>query len=363
MIDFVKILKRAWRVLWDYRTLWVFGILLALTTGSGGNFNFNADDINLPEGGWDIESLPPALRQLAEWFQQDVLPLFTHPEEHVTTIIWVIVAVLSFVLVISIVHATISYVSQAAIMRLVNAYEQGGEKVGFREGWRLGWNRRAFRLWLIDLIIYAPIMFVFFASLSGAALLLRAMLSNADMDVGLTVALYVGVILLLVFLFIAAMAALSLLREFFARAAVLEGLGVFDALRHGWQMFWAHWKSAALLWLIMVGVRIAFAIVSILAFFLLIPLYLLLLLPAALVAAIPGAIAFGITSLFTTSPLSWIIGVVFALPFFFTILFAPLFVLEGWYQVYAFNVWTLAYREMKALGSVPSETASATLSE
>lgn len=363
MIDFTKILKRAWRVLWDYRILWVFGILLAVTAGGGGNFNFNANDINLPEKGWDLESLPPALRQLAEWFQQDVLPLLTHPEEHVTTILWIVVAVLSFALVVSIIRAILSYVSQTAIMRMVDEYEQSGVKVGFRAGWRLGWNRRAFRLWLIDLIIYAPIMIVFFASFFGVAILLIATSSGAGANVGLIAALSIGSILLLVFLFIAVMAALSLLREFFARAAVLEGLGVFDSLRHGWQMFRTHWKSAAWLWLIMAGVGIAVAIVSILAFFLLIPVYLLLLLPAVLVAAIPGAIAFGIASLFTTGPLSWIIGVVFALPFFFTILFAPLFVLEGWYQVYAFNVWTLAYREMKALGSVPPKTAPATLSE
>lgn len=31
-----QILKRAWHILWNYRAIWVFGILLALTTASGG---------------------------------------------------------------------------------------------------------------------------------------------------------------------------------------------------------------------------------------------------------------------------------------------------------------------------------------
>ncbi len=61
-------------------------------------------------------------------------------------------------------------------------------------------------------------------------------------------------------------------------------------------------------------------------------------------------------SVFTTSPLRWIIGIILALPFFFTILFAPFLVLEGWYQLYVSNVWTLAYREMKAMESCPSGT-------
>ena len=35
MIDVSKILKRSWNILWNYRLLWVFGFLLALTMGSG----------------------------------------------------------------------------------------------------------------------------------------------------------------------------------------------------------------------------------------------------------------------------------------------------------------------------------------
>ena len=33
MIDPVKILKRSWYILWSYRALWVFGLVLALTAG------------------------------------------------------------------------------------------------------------------------------------------------------------------------------------------------------------------------------------------------------------------------------------------------------------------------------------------
>ena len=29
MIDIGKILKRAWHILWNYKVLWIFGILLA----------------------------------------------------------------------------------------------------------------------------------------------------------------------------------------------------------------------------------------------------------------------------------------------------------------------------------------------
>jgi len=34
---------------------------------------------------------------------------------------------------------------------MVDGHETMGEKVGFRQGWRLGWSRSAWRLFLIDL--------------------------------------------------------------------------------------------------------------------------------------------------------------------------------------------------------------------
>ena len=33
MFDIKKILKRSWHILWNYRMLWVFGFILALTVG------------------------------------------------------------------------------------------------------------------------------------------------------------------------------------------------------------------------------------------------------------------------------------------------------------------------------------------
>src|SRR5512133_3893775 len=38
MVNVTKILKRSWHILWNYRMLWVFGFILALTVG-GNTFN------------------------------------------------------------------------------------------------------------------------------------------------------------------------------------------------------------------------------------------------------------------------------------------------------------------------------------
>ena len=124
-------------------------------------------------------------------------------------------------------------------------------------------------------------------------------------------------------------------------------------------MFKRNWKSAGLMWLVMVGIWIAVGIAGLIVFFLLIPAYLVLLIPAALVAVLPALIAFGITSIFASGPLTWIIALLAALPFFFVMLFAPLLLVGGWYKIYESNIWTLTYREMKALENLAAPTAPA----
>ncbi len=351
MIDFGKILKRAWQILWEYRTLWIFGILFVLTAGGGGSGNFNfrgSQQTRWEQTERELQSLPQFLREIVDWFQKDVLPILTHPEEHVATIITIIAVVFALAILIGTLLTIVRYVSQTAVIRMVDQYESEGVKVGFREGWRLGWNRRAFRLWLIDLILTFPITFLFLVILGGTLILLIALIPLTG-----PLAVLVGVVLffLEIIVFVLLTAFVSLLAQFCGRATVLDDLGTIASIQHGWTLFVKHWKSAVLMGLITAGLGIALTVISVVEFFLLIPVYLLLLLPAALVAAIPGAIAFGLASLFTTTPLTWIIGLLVALPFFFTVLFSPLIFLQGLYQVYLFNLWTLTYREVKAIES------------
>ena len=49
MLDITKILKRSWHILWNYRTLWIFGFILALAMGGnnfGNNSRYSANDGN-----------------------------------------------------------------------------------------------------------------------------------------------------------------------------------------------------------------------------------------------------------------------------------------------------------------------------
>jgi len=357
MIDIGKILKRAWHILWNYRVLWIFGILLVITGGgrgggsnggsSGSGYQFNNNDYQ----GLN-QSTNPTVQQFNQWFQQNVEPLFSHPERFIPTFIWIGVGFLLFILIVGVITALIRYPSETALIRMVDEYEQTGAKVKFKQGWKLGWNRRAFRIWVIDLLVGLPAILLV-GVLGGLGVLIYLSVKNGSQAaIATSVIATIGCAFLFIFAFIILMVLLGLLRQFFVRAAALENTTIGESFRQGWAMFKRNWKSAALMWLVMLGIGIGFGIAGLIVFFLLIPVYLILILPAAVVGVIPGLIVFGITSIFASGPLAWILGVLAALPLFFFVVFAPLTLAGGWYTVYSSSVWTLTYREIKALSSV-----------
>lgn len=363
MINIGKILKRSWEILWSYKVLWIFGILLAITgTGNGGGSSGSGirfgNDTSSSNGGSNYNpNFQPGtfLQELNDWFVHNINPLFDNPSAHISTFIWIGVGILVFVLVVGIITSIFRYVSENAVIRLVDEFEQTGVKVGFKQGWKTGWNRRAFRMWVIDLVISVPVMLLV-ALLVGLGFLLYFSISrgSSGLAVGGTVAA-IGCAFLFIFAFILLMVFLGLLRQFFVRSAALDETSIRDSFRQGWGMFKRNWKSAALMWLVMLGIGIGYGIVGLIAFVLLIPAYLVMAIPAVLVAAIPAAIAFGITSLFASAPLAWILAAVVAIPIFFLVMLAPLSLVNGWYALFTSNAWTLTYREMKALEAVKPE--------
>jgi len=368
MIDIGKILKRTWHILWNYRVLWIFGFLLAIFTGgngAGNNFRylFSSNRGNNGSNGYNPNFQPgPFLRALTDWFNQHISPLFEHPNQYVTTLIWIGVAFLLFILIVGLLTSILRTVSETAVIRMVDEYEQTGTKVGFKQGWKLGWNRRAFRMWVIDLVINLPvILFITLLISLGVLIFFSVTNGNPALAISGTIAA-IGCVFVFIFAFVVLMVFLNLLRQFFVRAAALDDAGIGESFRRGWGMFINNWKSAALMWLVILGIGLGYGIVGMILFFLLIPAYIILLLPAALAAAIPGAIALGITSIFASGPVAWIVAILVAVPFFLMVTLAPLTLVSGWCQIYTSGVWTLTFREIKALEAVkpeeiPAETA------
>ncbi|MBN2148424.1 MAG: hypothetical protein JW726_13635 [Anaerolineales bacterium] len=367
-MDQIKVLKRAWKILWSYRALWVFGIVLALTVGGAGGPPGSRGEGGGGSDNWRDQTQPyefpnqagddfaKSMEGLREWAEQGFPPI--ELEGGITTTTLIVLAVLFLIfLFISIVAATIArYVAEAALIRMVDEHESTGEKPGWRQGLRYGWSRTAWRMFLIGLLIGLPIFLavILVVVLSGLGIYwLVVEAGEFVMVTGIIAA--VGIAFLLIFLVTLVGVVLSLVREFFWRACALEEMGVLDALRHGWGLVRQNWKDVALMWLIMIGLRIGWVIASMMFFVVSIPLLLLTGALGILIGAIPTLLVAAISSLFLSGPFPWVVGVIVALPFFLVTALSPLIFFRSLELTFNSTVWTLTYREVKALQAIQAE--------
>ena len=103
------------------------------------------------------------------------------------------------------------------------------------------------------------------------------------------------------------------------------------------------------MWLVMIGLGIVWAIASVILFIITIPVVIVTAILAILVVALPFLLLVAAFSLVIGGVLPWIAGGLFVAPLFFTLAFSPWLLLGSWQAVYTSTVWTLTYREIKAL--------------
>ena len=362
-MDPVKILKRAWHILWSYRALWVFGLILALTaagsSGSNGNngARFSGDGNNnqsyeapLPEN-WR-EEIGEAFSKAGQEFEKmldEGISALGISKGEVTALIWIGAFFILIMIVMGIIMAIARYVSETAVIRMVDEYEATDTKMTVRQGFRIGWSRTSWRLFLINLIVNLPaILLLGLLVVVGFIIYSMVMSGNETFAVAGIVSM-IGVVFLAIFVVVILSIFLHLLRHFFWRACALEDVGVREAFSFGFKMVRENWKNVGLMWLIMIGLGIAWVVVSIVAVIVTIPVVIVTGVVAALIAAVPGLLLVGFFSLFLSGYLPWIVGAVFIAPLFFTLAFSPWVLLTAWQQIYISTVWTLTYRELKAL--------------
>jgi hypothetical protein len=328
-MNHTKILKRAFSITWNYRALWVFGILLALTLthgswNGGGNSGGNMNGNNYNGGqGFSFQ-----------W------PGFNTPA--INTIISIGIALICIIFLLCVVAAIVRYVSEVSLMRMVDANEETGEKTNVRGGFRLGWSRRAWRLFLIDLLVGVVGFIVVLLSMVVAAAPLLVWLVNSQPLRILGTVVAIGMIFLVILLFIAIGLALSVVMQFIRRAAALEDLGVFDSFRRGFALVRQRLGDIAIMALILFTIGMAWIVAMI-------PVVILLLLAAVVLGGLPGLFAGFIASLFTHGAVPYVIGGLVGLPIFLLVIIAPTAFLNGLMETYKSSAWTLTYREVLAL--------------
>ena len=365
-MDHIKILKRAFKITWDYKVLWIFGIILALTVASAGNPNNPSSPDNQVQYVEDEAELPDTI----ELPGGRVIDIPKTPEEFeaarstltaIGTAVLVMCGVCCCLFVVWIVAWTVlRWVAETALIRLVDDYEETGEKRSIREGFRMGWSQASLRLFLIDLLFFLAglVIFILVLILMAAPVALSVWMFTQEVIVlGVIFSVIAaGVFFLSIFLGIIAGWAVEFVKPFFYRACVLENLGVGESLLRGLDIVKRHFAwDVVIMWLLVIGLNIAWIVASLIVGF-------VLFFVALFLAAIPFVVVFGLVSLI----FDWIVGLVvgglvggLAL---FVLLFVPSTFLQGLRMTFLSTLWTLTYRELLAIdglsenGKEPWET-------
>ncbi len=346
-MNYPNVLKRAWEILWRCRALWVFGVIVALTAtsatsgywgwgGDGGRDDWSCQGVRI--GG---ECIP--WKEIGGYPWREV-PLATVPPEFWTALAAIVVGLICLVVIVAIARVVFLYVGETALIRMVDDYEETGEKRGVRHGFGLGWSRTTLRLFVIDLLTRLPGMLAaLLLLLFGLCVFGLIVLGRENVVVSVISGLAaIGVACLVILLAIAIGLVLSFLRQFFFRTCALEEMGVIASIREGCRLVRRRLAEAIMMWLIMVGLQVGWTIVMV-------PVVFFLIVAGGVIGGLAGLLAGWVASLAWCGAVPLIVGLAAGIPIFILVLAAPLVFLGGLAHVFKSSVWTLTYRELRAL--------------
>ncbi len=295
--------KRSGSILWRNKTLWVFGLLVALG-GGGLNYNFSVRDVR------PITDLPPGARELLR-------AMFSAVDLATLIGIGLAIGVVTFVL------ATFA---QAALISMVNRIADG-QPVSVGEGAQAG-ARRFWPLLIVRFLLALPLLILGILAAQSVFAAFSGLLTDSDdLPFGLGALGAFTALGGLAFVIGLLTAAVSISAE---RAVVLDEMPAWPAIVRGWKWLWAKFADYFTIALIFLVLAIAVGIVFVCA---LAPILLAGILPS-LDRLRPGVNVFEFTAN--------VVG-----PVAIALVLAGLIV-GSLVAVLISSVWTLAYREWRA---------------
>jgi hypothetical protein len=360
----IQIFKKSFSLVWRYRSLWLFGVILALTMNSALWLGFarnnegvaenriiitNEAMIKFPGQGLTIDFRQPgAPNVMIDGVQPGWYRDLT--KDSIISDIWaLLIAIGILVLIGTLITTLLRYTSRAALIRMVDENERYGKMVSVGQGLRLGWSRVAGKLFLIDLTITLPVILVFTLlfclAISPLFLFgLKGISESLASVIGISTLVLADLGLFFV-LILAARGILSITQPVMHRACAVDGLGVMASIHQGFSLLKTRFSRVFITWLTWLAVKVAWTFGVIPVFILLSPVILLSMVAGIVIAAIPTMLVAGIANQFVSTVFAWIIGAVFGLPLFVLVTFSPISFLSGLVEVFISSFWTLSYRE------------------
>lgn len=321
-MNYGQTIQRAARITWDHKSLWPFGIALALF-GGGAASRGNAGGVQYTLNGGDLHNMQ-------RWITRDWGGI-------AAALTAFVAGIGMLILILAIVGIIVRYTSIGALIGMAEEAERAGD-VSFETGLRRGW-KNLLRLFLSGLVIgiagavAAFLLLVVLAAAVALAAIPAVLMFRAGQGwnvVGIIWSVIVGLSLLAVIILAAILVggAFAVVREYAWRSIVLGELGVLDAISKGMQTARAHWKESVWMWIVLGLIQMALGLV-------LTPLFIAIgggaLIPAL---ALRRATESAAVPLLIAIPMI-ILGIVIMLA------------ISGIFAAFQSVTWTLVYRELE----------------
>jgi hypothetical protein len=298
-VDYFGIVKRAWRITYQHKFLWIFGLFL----GTSASFSFNGINFNQVSYTTDQADLEKYFGQ-AYGFLLDNL-------------IIIIISALALLFLI-LFFMVLSVISQGAMIGAVDKLNDRKE-INFSKAFRIGLKN----FWKI-LGIY-----ILFGLIAFLSLVILAAPTIALFAYGLPGRGFI-MMLLSILIFIPLVILFSFASIYSLRFAVIGKKKVIDSINLGVHLFFNNFWQSILMYLILLGIMFLVSIIAAIAF-----LVILLFIGIPLVAL--GFVLFPVAGIASAIILA-IIGLI--------IIFIAAFLISSLVNTYKSSLWTLTYKNL-----------------
>ncbi len=307
-MNYGEVLTRAWKIVWKFKILWIFGIFASCGTGSGGGNGGNNFSYQYSSG-----DLPPQLEQFVGNIDRFVNDLW-----------WIFGLLICLMCVLIMVAIFLSTIGRIALIKGTLRAEEGAERMGFMELFNAS-TPYFWRVFGLSLLLF----FVFFVLVMFGMLVF---IGATMLTVGIALICFVPLCCLMIPL----MWAVSVILEQAYIAIVVEDRGIADGLSRGWEVAKSHWEPMLVMGIIIIfGAAIAGLIISVPMFLIMFPLF----------------FAMGITGGDNMAPLA-VGGICF-------LVYLPVLILaSGIIKAYVQSAWTLTFLRVTGRGPNPEIVSS-----
>jgi len=316
-MDYGEIINKAWKIVWKFKVLWIFGILAGCGQSRGGNYNFNNSFRSGNGFSSSTPNLPPAVMEQLDRLTR----LFENP-----TFVWQFVAIaIAVICVAAIVQIFLGTIGRIGLIKGSAEADAGAEVLTFSGLWKES-TPYFWRIFWLSFLIGAPFAVAAIALVIG---LIVAMIpfvrDNPDATAGSTLLIFLPVLCGLFCVIIILAILLGFIATQAERAIILEDKPILDGFKRGWEVLKKNLGPVLIVWLITTAIGLVAGLVIAL------PL---------LAVLLPLVVAFAAnmnSANFSFTP--WIVAFVCI-----ACVYAPIsWLANGIVMTYLQSVWTLTY--------------------